>query len=52
MKITCGECGTEINWWETTECQGKLSACPNCDKKESGETYDTGNANADRTSGI
>lgn len=31
MKIKCDVCGKEINWWETTEVEGKLSACPACD---------------------
>lgn len=34
MKIKCGQCGREINWWETTEVAGKLSTCPSCDQKE------------------
>lgn len=38
MKIKCDECGHEINWWETTESEGKLIACPYCDTQNKTET--------------
>ena len=37
MKIKCDTCGNEINWWETTEAGGRLSACPACDELEKGQ---------------
>lgn len=37
MKITCYECGNEINWWETTGFEDKLITCPCCDMKKESE---------------